>query len=98
MKRKVTSTKSKTDWARIDAMADEDIDYSDAPPLTPEMFAQAIVRKGLKPVVRKKQITLRIDSDVIDWFKKQGSGYQTQINELLRAYVTERRSISTKRR
>jgi len=79
-------------------MADEDIDYSDAPPLTPEMFAQAIVRKGLKPVVRKKQITLRIDSDVIDWFKKQGSGYQTQINELLRAYVTERRSISTKRR
>jgi uncharacterized protein (DUF4415 family) len=98
MKRKVTSTKSKTDWARIDAMTDEDIDYSDAPPITPEMFARAIVRKGLKPVVRKKQITLRIDSDVIDWFKQQGSGYQTQINELLRAYVTERRAISNRSR
>lgn len=79
-------------------MNDKDIDYSDAPPITPEMFAQAIIRKGLKPVVRKKQITLRIDSDVIDWFKEQGSGYQTQINELLRAYVTERRAVSTKSR
>lgn len=98
MKRKATSTKSKTDWARIDTMTDDDIDYSDAPPITPEMFARAIVQKGLKPVVKKKQITLRIDGDVIDWFKQQGSGYQTQINELLRAYVVERKSASAKPR
>jgi uncharacterized protein (DUF4415 family) len=69
-------------------MKDEDIDYSDAPEITPEMFAKAIVRRGLKPRV-KKQITLRVDDDVLAWFKKQGSGYQTKINLLLRAYMNE---------
>jgi len=68
-------------------MKDEDIDFSDIPRLTPEMFANAIVRKGLKPIPRKQQLTLRIDQDVIDFFKKQGQGYQTKINQLLRAYM-----------
>jgi uncharacterized protein (DUF4415 family) len=68
-------------------MKDEDIDLSDNPELTPEMFARAVVRRGLKPVIRKSQITLRIDGDVLDWFKKQGRGYQTMINSLLRAYM-----------
>jgi len=49
------------------------------------------MRRGLKPVVRKKQLTLRMDSDVIEWFKKQGRGYQTKINSLLRAYMEEHR-------
>jgi uncharacterized protein (DUF4415 family) len=69
-------------------MKDEDIDYSDAPEITPEMFAKAIVRRGLKPRT-KKQITLRVDDDVLEWFKKQGPGYQTRINLLLRAYMNE---------
>jgi len=68
-------------------MKDEDIDFSDIPRLTPEMFANAIVRKGLQPIPRKQQLTLRIDQDVIDFFKKQGQGYQTKINQLLRAYM-----------
>ena len=68
-------------------MKDEDIDFSDIPRLTPEMFANAIVRKGLKPIPRKQQLTLRIDQDVIDFFKKQGQGYQSKINQLLRAYM-----------
>ena len=76
-----------SDLARLDAMTDEDIDLSDSPEVTPEMFAKAIVRRGLKPVVKKKQITLRIDDDVIMWFKRQGEGYQTHINQLLREYV-----------
>jgi len=71
---------------RLDAMTDEDIDYSEIPPLTPEMFAKAIVRKGLKPVTRKAQITLRVDAEVLEWFKRQGKGYQTQINAILKAY------------
>ena len=45
---------------RLDAMEDEAIDYSDVPPLSPEMFAQALVQKGLKPVPGKAQITLRL--------------------------------------
>ena len=70
-------------------MRDADIDLSEAPEMTPEMFAQGIVRRGLKPIPRKKQLTLRIDSDVVEWYQKQGPGYQTRINALLRAYMKE---------
>lgn len=87
MKKTVTSKKSQTDWKRVDALKDEDIDLSDVPEVSPEMFARAIVRRGLKPVSRKAQLTLRIDSDVLDWFRKQGQGYQTKINALLKAYM-----------
>ena len=66
MKRSATSKKSRTDWARIDAMKDKDIDLSDIPEIAPEMFARAVVRKGLKPVSCKEQLTLRIDSDVLE--------------------------------
>ena len=77
-------------------MKDADIDFSDIPRVPPAMFAKGIVCKGLKPVVRKQQITLRIDSDVIAWFKQHGRGYQTQINELLREYVKANQTITTK--
>lgn len=91
MKENSISTKSQTDWARIDAMTDQDIDTSDIPPITPELFATAIVRQGLKPMQVKKQVTIRLDADVLIWFKAQGQGYQTQINELLRAYMNASR-------
>lgn len=87
MKKTTTSKKSRTDWARVDSMKDKDIDLSETAEITPEMFARAVVRKGLKPVPRKEQLTLRIDSDVVEWFRKQGQGYQTRINALLRAYM-----------
>ena len=74
---------------RLDAMKDEDIDFSEIPEITLEMCARGIVRRGLKPIPPKKQLTLRMDSDVIEWFKKQGRGYQTKINSLLRAYMEE---------
>lgn len=90
MKKSTTSKKSRTDWRRVDALKDEQIDFSDTPELTPQMFARAVVRRGLKPVARKKQLTLRIDSDVLEWYRRQGAGYQTLINALLRAYMQER--------
>jgi uncharacterized protein (DUF4415 family) len=71
----------------VDALKDEDIDLSENPEMTPEMFARAIVRRGLKPVERKRQVTLRLDADVLQWFREQGGGYQTRINTLLRAYM-----------
>jgi len=89
MRKSSTSRKSKTDWKRLDAMKDEDIDFSDIPEVTPEMFARGIVRRGFKPVIRKKQLTLRVDGDVVEWYQKQGPGYQTRINSLLRAYMEE---------
>ena len=87
MNKPSTSNTSMTDWERLDAMADEDIDLSDAPEISPEMFAKAVIARGLKPAPGKVQVTLRIDSDVLAWFREQGPGYQTRINRLLRAYV-----------
>jgi uncharacterized protein (DUF4415 family) len=75
-------------------MKDEDIDLSDIPEVTAEMFARGIVRRGLKPVIRKKQLTLRVDGDVVEWYQKQGPGYQTRINSLLRAYMEEHRKTA----
>jgi uncharacterized protein (DUF4415 family) len=82
-----TSNKLQTDWQTLDALTDEQIDFSDTPEITPEMFAKAVVRRGLTPPPNKQQVTLRLDSDVLAWFREHGRGYQTQINALLRAYM-----------
>lgn len=69
-------------------MQNKDIDLSDCPEVTPEQFAKTVVRRGgITQKPNKEQITLRIDKDVLDWFKAQGRGYQTQINALLKAYM-----------
>jgi uncharacterized protein (DUF4415 family) len=94
MKKPATSRKSRTDWKQVDALPDQKIDFSDIPELTPEMFARAVVRRGLKPVARKEQLTIRIDGDVLEWYRRQGPGYQTRINALLRAYMQEHRMKS----
>jgi len=95
MKRSAT-WKSETDWKRVDALTDRDIDFSDAVELTPEMFVRAVVRQGLKPAPRKRLLTLRVDSDVVEWYRSQGRGYQTRINGLLRAYMEERRKLQAR--
>ena len=87
MSKSPISKQSLTDWERIDAMTDDDIDLSDIPEITPEMFAQAVVTRGLPTKANKQQVTLRLDPDVLEWFRQQGKGYQTKINALLRAYM-----------
>lgn len=68
--------------ARLATAADRDIDYSDIPPL-PESFARTAVRNPFyRPV--KQQLTVRIDADVLSWLRRQGKGYQTKLNALLR--------------
>jgi uncharacterized protein (DUF4415 family) len=49
-------------------------------------IVRGIVRQGLKPVRSKASISLRLDADVLEWFKAQGPGYQTRINAVLRAF------------
>jgi len=95
MRRGIIMKQSQSDWKKIDLMKDEDIDLSELPELSPEKFAKAIVRKGLKPLVNKTQITLRVDTDVLNWFKAQaqGQGYQTNINALLKAYMKANQSL-----
>ena len=68
-------------------MTDADIDTSEIPQISPEQFARAIVRRGLQPIPTKAQLTIRVDREVLDWFRGQGRGYQTRINALLRAYM-----------
>lgn len=74
--------KSRTDWARVKAMQDEDIDYTDSPELDQEWFDNAVWG-----IPTKEIITIRIDRDVLAWFKNSGPRYQTRINALLRAYM-----------
>lgn len=73
---------------RLDAMSDEDIDYSDIPEFD-DAFLNAVEMK-LSP--RKKSISLRMDEDVLDWMKQQGKGYQSRINAILRAYYEAHRN------
>jgi uncharacterized protein (DUF4415 family) len=92
MSKNTTSKKYGTDIERLRAMKDEEIDFSDIPRTTPEFWAKAVVRKGLKPVFRKQQVTLRIDSDVLEFLRSEGEGYQTKINQLLRSYMDASRA------
>ncbi len=70
----------KSDLARIDRMRDADIDYSDIPPLD-----KTFLKKATTPwPPAKRQLTIRLDADVLDWLKGQGRGYQTRINRILR--------------
>jgi len=56
------------------------------PELDPKHVVRVIVRNGLKPVLPKATISLRVDADVLEWFKAAGPGYQTRMNAVLRAY------------
>lgn len=88
MKRATTSRSSRTNLQRLRSRKDANIvrDH-DAPEWTPEMFGRAVARKGLKPLPSKALLSLRVDKDVIEWFKAQGPGYQSRMNALLRAYM-----------
>ena len=74
---------SRTKLARIDAMKEGEIDTSDIPPLTNEFFKNAILRMP----THKATITMRVDADVLNWFKRQGKGYQSRINAVLKMFV-----------
>jgi uncharacterized protein (DUF4415 family) len=67
----------------LETQSNEDIDHSDIPELDDRFFATA---KLVQPT-SKSQVTMRIDTDVLDWFRMQGKGYQTRINAVLKAYM-----------
>jgi uncharacterized protein (DUF4415 family) len=68
--------------AALAARPDSEIDYSDIPPLDEKFWRNAIPNPFYRPL--KKQLTVRLDADVIAWLRKQGKGYQTRLNGLLR--------------
>ncbi len=73
MSKKSTSKQpvSETDWKRVDNMKDEDIQFDeDSPRTKPEDWVKAIVHTGVKLPQRKTQIALRLDNEVLNWFKQ----------------------------
>jgi uncharacterized protein (DUF4415 family) len=80
---KTKSHRSRTDWERLRQMSDRDIDYSDIPETDEKFWANAAV---LMPQP-KTHLSVRLDEDVVEWFKRQGPGYQTRMNAVLRSYV-----------
>jgi uncharacterized protein (DUF4415 family) len=83
------SAKSKRQLAAIAAMPDELIDYSDIPPLDESFWKNAIRNPYYKPV--KKQVTVRLDADLIAWLRNGGKGYQTRLNDILRQEMLRER-------
>ena len=80
-----------SDLEKIDKMKDEDIDYSDIPALDDSFFTRETI--GLPRA--KDAITLRVDHEVLEWFRNQGKGYQTRMNAVLKMYVKNHRLQKT---
>ncbi|WP_428564232.1 BrnA antitoxin family protein [Ramlibacter sp.] len=76
--------KSRTDWARL--KEDKGASSDDHPEADIRHIVRGVVRRGLQQLPSKASISLRVDQDVLEWFKAQGPGYQTRINSVLRAF------------
>lgn len=88
--KEVSKIRGRTDWKRLRRRKGEDIDLSDIPELSEE-FIRGMVWTG-----PKVPVSLRVDPEVMDWFKRHGKGYQTRINAVLRAYVNARKAARKK--
>ena len=86
----MSSRSIKSDLAKIDSLKDEEIDYVDSPELDDSFFARPLADWP----ARKESITIRLDSDVVEWFRSQGPGYQPRINQLLRRYVDAQKAVT----
>jgi len=83
MSAKSLKRKSQTNWEKVDNLSDKEIDTSDIGQLDEKFFKDTEI--SLRPP--KKSLTLRLDADVLEWFRKKGEGYQTRINAILRTYM-----------
>jgi uncharacterized protein (DUF4415 family) len=86
MKQTSSSAKSKTDWARLKSGSKLVEPTAEHPEADISHIVRGVVRRGLQPLPSKASISLRVDQDVLEWFKSQGPGYQTRINTVLRAF------------
>ncbi len=87
-----------TDWARVDAMTEEELEASIDHDEEGEID-WSTVQVGIPGP--KQQLTVRFDADVVEWFKAQGAGYQTRMNAVLRSFVeaqNKRTNITSSRR
>jgi len=79
---------SKEEWDRVEAIKDEDIDFSDIPEIKDfSGFRLRSERKSNKPV--KEAVTCKLDSDIVAWLKQSGKDYQTFLNAILRQAMAQ---------
>jgi uncharacterized protein (DUF4415 family) len=78
--------KSKTDWSGLQDRVVKGKPSKEHPEADVAHIVRGIVRQGLKPLPSKSLVSLRVDQDVLAWFRAQGPGYQTRINSVLRAF------------
>jgi uncharacterized protein (DUF4415 family) len=79
---------SRTNWAALESRSEENIDYSDIPPLTDDFFERATLRIP----VSEAQNLVQLDPDVKQWFQAQGDHYKTLINNVLRQYIENKKA------
>lgn len=77
---------SRTDWARLKRGAEAAAVTDEHPEADLRHIVRGVVRRGLQPQLPKASISLRVDQEVLEWFKAQGPGYQTRMNAVLRAF------------
>lgn len=82
---------SRTDWARVDAMSDEDIDTSDIPPLSEKFFARAQLQMPKSSI----EILVQVDPETLTWFQAQGENAEQQMSVALRIYAEAHKAHST---
>ena len=87
---KPLTTAQRREIAALAAKPDSEIDFSDIPRLSDDFFKNAVRSPFYRPV--KRQLTVRLDADVIAWLRTQGKGYQTRLNQLLRAAMLKEAS------
>jgi uncharacterized protein (DUF4415 family) len=81
------TTRQKRELKELALRPDSQIDYTDIPPLSEKFWKNAVRNPFYRPV--KRQVTLRIDADILEWLRKQGKGYQSRLNSLLRSAMIE---------
>ena len=89
MKKDDSKKSSGTNWDKLASMPDSDVDFSDIPRLDDHFFKKA----KLKIPSKKPLISIRVDADVLDWFKSHGAGYQTRMNAVLRMYMEAHKKV-----
>ncbi|MGM4926123.1 BrnA antitoxin family protein [Tardiphaga sp. 804_B3_N1_9] len=91
--------KGKTDWARFDALTEKDIETAIANDPDWKEFENIDWSKAVLVIpAKKKAISIRIDEDVLDFFKSEGDGYQGRMNAVLRSYMLQKAKPKTKKR
>jgi uncharacterized protein (DUF4415 family) len=90
MNENAMNSSSRTNWEKVDALTDDEIDASDIPPLTEEFFGKSRWWKPVTPL----NVLVQVDRNTLDWFQAQGAEYEQKMAAALRIYAEAHRAWS----